>query len=160
MKKNIIYFSLGCFWQIQEIFSNKDGVLDTIVGYMGGNKKNPTYSNVCKLSSKHIETIKIVYDENIISLDNLLDIYFNIYHNNKNETKQKYQYSKLIYYSNNNEKNKILKYLQKNNLKNLKMIVKKKKKNFIKRKTIIKTIIKKTHFNIMPIKLVLEEHLI
>ena len=45
LKKDIAYFSAGCFWKVEEKFSKLDGVVVTDVGYMGGNRKNPSYQS-------------------------------------------------------------------------------------------------------------------
>jgi len=66
-------FGAGCFWGVEEYFSNINGVTDTEVGYSGGNIKNPTYESVCNNNTGHVEVVKIIYNVSIISYKKLLD---------------------------------------------------------------------------------------
>ena len=70
-----IYLAGGCFWGLQKFFDQFDGVLSTEVGYANGPEKAPTYQEVCN-DSGHAETVRIEYDEEKISLEQLLDYYF------------------------------------------------------------------------------------
>lgn len=74
-----IFFAAGCFWGIQEVFDNVPGVIETEVGYMGGTVSNPTYEDVCTDSTGHAETVRIQYNEKIVSTMALLDIFFMIH---------------------------------------------------------------------------------
>lgn len=71
-----IYFAGGCFWGIEEYFSRINGVIDTEVGYANSKVENPSYELVCSGMTDSAETVKIIYDENIISLENLLEKLF------------------------------------------------------------------------------------
>jgi len=55
-------FAGGCFWCMQPPFENLPGVLETTVGYTGGQKKNPTYEEVSAGGTGHAESVEIVYD--------------------------------------------------------------------------------------------------
>ena len=70
-----IFLAGGCFWGMQKYFDQFKGVLLTEVGYANGPDKAPSYEEVCN-DSGHAETLKIAYDEEIISLEKLLDYYF------------------------------------------------------------------------------------
>lgn len=70
-----IYLAGGCFWGTQKFFDQFAGVMETTVGYANGDKENPTYEEVCN-NSGHAETVKIVYDEKIITIRQLLEYYF------------------------------------------------------------------------------------
>ena len=70
-----IYLAGGCFWGTQKFFDQFAGVLETEVGYANGPTANPSYQEVCA-SSGHAETVKIVYDNDVISLSKLLEYYF------------------------------------------------------------------------------------
>ncbi len=70
-----IYLAGGCFWGVQKFFDQFEGVVSTETGYANGPEKAPSYQEVCR-SSGHAETVKIVYDEERISLTALLDYYF------------------------------------------------------------------------------------
>lgn len=71
--KEIIYFAGGCFWGVEEYFSRIKGVIDTEVGYANSSTKFPTYKDICENKSDGVETVRIVYDKNIISLNMLLE---------------------------------------------------------------------------------------
>lgn len=71
-----IYLAGGCFWGIEEYFSRIEGVTDTEVGYANSKVENPSYELVCSGMTDSAETVKIIYDENIISLENLLEKLF------------------------------------------------------------------------------------
>ena len=66
-------FGAGCFWGVEEYFRKITGVVNTEVGYSGGNTDNPTYETVCYNNTGHAEVLLIEFDENIISYYNLLD---------------------------------------------------------------------------------------
>ncbi len=70
-----IYLAGGCFWGMQKFIDQFDGVISTEVGYANGPDRAPTYKEVCA-SSGHAETVRIEYDESVITLDKLLEYYF------------------------------------------------------------------------------------
>lgn len=105
MKK--IYFGGGCFWGIEKFFKMIDGVVSTEVGYANGNSKNPTYEEVKTGDTNFVEACKVVYDEEKISLMNLLDKFFDIIDPvslNKQGEDEGTQYRTGIYYINNDDK--------------------------------------------------------
>ena len=73
-----IYLAGGCFWGVEEYMSRLDGVVDTEVGYANGTKENPTYQEVCTGITGHTETTYIKYNENIISLEEVLNKFWKI----------------------------------------------------------------------------------
>jgi len=70
-----IFLAGGCFWGLQKFLDQFDGVIRTEVGYANGPDKAPTYEEVCG-DSGHAETVRVEYDERVISLEKLLDLYF------------------------------------------------------------------------------------
>lgn len=70
-----IYLAGGCFWGVQKFIDQFDGVIATEVGYANGPDARVSYRDVCN-SSGHAETVKVIYDNNRISLSELLDYYF------------------------------------------------------------------------------------
>ena len=68
--------AMGCFWGAERLFWQKDGVYSTSVGYMGGYTKNPTYREVCSGNTGHTEAVLVVYDPTIVSLKELLKIFW------------------------------------------------------------------------------------
>ena len=71
--------ALGCFWKPEENFKNKPGILETEVGYAGGNSEQTTYKEVCTGSTGHAEVVRLTFDENIISFKNILDLFFKMH---------------------------------------------------------------------------------
>lgn len=69
-------FAAGCFWHVEELFRQIDGVLDAHSGYAGGQTKDPTYENVCTGSTGHAESVLVTYDDAIVSYDVLLDAFW------------------------------------------------------------------------------------
>ena len=76
MKK--IVLAGGCFWGVEEFISRINGVIDTEVGYANGRTENPTYEEVCTKNTFFAEACLVEYDEKILSLDNLLNEYWQI----------------------------------------------------------------------------------
>lgn len=74
MKK--IYLAGGCFWGVEHYFKKIDGVLNTKVGYTNGNTKNPSYQDI--KNTGHAEAIEVIYDENLVDLGFLLDMYYKV----------------------------------------------------------------------------------
>ncbi len=72
-------FGAGCFWGVEATFQKIKGVKKTIVGYMGGKLKNPTYAQVCTDKTGHAEVIKIIYDTEQISYETLLEKFWEIH---------------------------------------------------------------------------------
>ena len=71
-----IYLAGGCFWGTEKYLSLIKGVENTQVGYANGKTINPTYQQVCCENPGHAETVKVVYDPNAISLERLLEIFY------------------------------------------------------------------------------------
>ncbi len=69
-------FGAGCFWGVEEFFRTLDGVEQTLVGYMGGSKDNPTYHEVCTSRTGHAEVVEVVYDSTKVKFADLVDIFF------------------------------------------------------------------------------------
>ena len=73
---NEAYFAGGCFWCVEEFFENSKGVEEVISGYSGGNTEDPTYKEVTYGNTGHFEAAKIIYDADIISYKELLNLYW------------------------------------------------------------------------------------
>ena len=74
-----IYLAGGCFWCIESVYLSIKGVLSVTPGYMGGETANPSYSEVCKGYTGHAEVIKCDYLKKEISLESIINIFFNIH---------------------------------------------------------------------------------
>jgi len=66
----------GCFWCTEAVFELLRGVSDVESGYANGHTDNPSYRDICTGDTGHAEVIKITYDDSIITVDTLLDIFF------------------------------------------------------------------------------------
>jgi peptide-methionine (S)-S-oxide reductase len=75
---NSIIFAAGCFWNVQSYFKSIKGVMQTKVGYTCGDKLFPTYEEVKNGNTGHTEACYILYNENVITLDEILNHYFSI----------------------------------------------------------------------------------
>ncbi len=73
-----IYLAGGCFWGVEEYMSRIEGVVDTQVGYANGTKEDPSYQEVCSGITGHVETTYLLYDENIVSLEEILKKFWSI----------------------------------------------------------------------------------
>lgn len=69
-------FGMGCFWGVERMFWQADGVWLTMVGYAGGYTLNPTYEEVCSGKTGHNEVVRLVYDPGVTSYDALLTIFW------------------------------------------------------------------------------------
>ena len=70
-----IYLAGGCFWGMQKFLDQFEGVRETEVGYANGPDQAPSYREVCD-NSGHAETVRVAYDESVLSLPELLRFYF------------------------------------------------------------------------------------
>ena len=75
----IAIFAAGCFWGIEEKFLSTSGVKETEVGYIGGKTENPSYQDVCAGDTYHAEAVRVHYDSDEITYDELLEIFFTIH---------------------------------------------------------------------------------
>lgn len=71
-----VYLGAGCFWCVEAVFARLKGVLSVTSGYMGGHIKNPSYREVCLGTTGHAEVIRVEYDPDIISFEELLQVFW------------------------------------------------------------------------------------
>jgi len=115
MAKKIATFGGGCFWCTEAIFRNTIGVLDVKSGFSGGFIKNPAYREVCTGRTGHAEVIQLVYDSEVMSLEELITIHL-LTHNpttiHEKATDKGAQYRSIIFYNTITEKETIEKVIQ------------------------------------------------
>lgn len=109
-KQQVATFAAGCFWSIQEGFSELKGVIKATSGYAGGKTKDPTYEQVGSEQTGHAESVQVVYDPSIISYSQLLDAFF-VMHDATQLNRQGpdigTSYRSIAFYNNEQEKKQI-----------------------------------------------------
>jgi peptide-methionine (S)-S-oxide reductase len=100
-------FGAGCFWHVEASFAKIIGVLNTSVGYMGGNLKNPSYEDVCSHTTGHAEVCLVEYDPEKVTYKELLEVFWRT-HNPTQLNRQGLdvgnQYRSVIFYYNEKQK--------------------------------------------------------
>ncbi len=69
----------GCFWCVEAVFDDLQGVEDVVSGYSGGHKENPTYQEVCSETTGHAEVAQIRFDPEVLSYADLLRVFFSVH---------------------------------------------------------------------------------
>lgn len=97
----------GCFWCVEAVFDDLQGVTDVVSGYSGGHKENPTYAEVCTGETGHAEVVQITFDPKIISYDDILRVFFTVHDPttlNRQGNDVGTQYRSAIFYHNPEQK--------------------------------------------------------
>jgi len=97
----------GCFWGIEENFRTKPGVISTEVAYAGGLKNHTTYEEVCSGNTGHAEAVQITFDENIVSYEKILELFFKMHDPTQKDMQYPdigTQYRSEIFYYNQEQK--------------------------------------------------------
>jgi peptide-methionine (S)-S-oxide reductase len=105
------YFALGCFWGAERRFWQTEGVTETSVGYMGGTKQNPSYELVCTGTTGHAEAVKVVFEENVVSFRELLEMFWTIHdptQGNRQGNDIGSQYRSVVFYTTQEQKSEAL----------------------------------------------------
>jgi peptide-methionine (S)-S-oxide reductase len=75
----IATFGAGCFWGVEAAFQQLPGVIDTAVGYEGGDLPDPTYKDVCSDETGHAEVVQVTFDLAQVSYDQLLEVFWKVH---------------------------------------------------------------------------------
>ena len=106
-KLETAYFAGGCFWCLEAVFERVKGVKQVVAGYAGGTVARPSYEMVCTDLTGHAESVGIEYDANVVSYDDLLDIFW-ICHDpttlNRQGPDEGTHYRSVIFYANEEQK--------------------------------------------------------
>lgn len=100
-------FGAGCFWCVEAIFQELNGVQSVESGYSGGSVKNPTYEQVCAETTGHAEVARIIFDPSLITYDELLEVFWTTHDPttlNRQGADVGEQYRSVIFYLNNAQK--------------------------------------------------------
>lgn len=103
----------GCFWCVEAVFQQLNGVLKVSSGYSGGHVANPTYEQVCEKNTGHVEVAQIIFDPAIISYDELLEVFWQTHDPttlNRQGNDAGPQYRSVVFYHNASQKEKALFY--------------------------------------------------
>jgi len=91
----------GCFWCLEAVYREVEGVVSAVSGYMGGKSSNPSYREVCSGSSGHVEVVQVTFDPDVISFREILEIFFVIHDSttlNRQGNDVGTQYRSVIFY--------------------------------------------------------------
>ncbi|HBP45630.1 MAG TPA: peptide-methionine (S)-S-oxide reductase [Flavobacteriales bacterium] len=111
-----ITLGAGCFWCVEAVYEQLEGVEDVVSGYMGGHIKNPSYREVCTGRTGHAEVVQITFDTSMISLRHILEVFFATHDPttlNRQGADVGTQYRSVIFYTSENQKSIAQAFLQK-----------------------------------------------
>lgn len=108
-------FGAGCFWCVEAVFSELEGVQEVYPGYSGGHIKNPAYREVCNGTTGHAEVARVKYDPEVISYDKLLEVFWFVHDPttlNRQGNDVGEQYRSVIFYHDEEQRELAEKYKQ------------------------------------------------
>ena len=98
----------GCFWGVQNVFEHMKGVVAATSGYAGGSARTASYETVSDGNSGHAESVKVVFDPSIVSLETLLKVFFSVAHDptqlNRQGPDVGTQYGSVIFFADGDQK--------------------------------------------------------
>lgn len=108
------YFASGCFWGTEYYFNKAKGIVETTVGFMGGTVDNPTYEQVCRKNTGHLELVEVDYDSSKTTYEDLVRLFFETHdftQTNGQGPDIGNQYLSCIFYTDNSQKEIAEKYI-------------------------------------------------
>lgn len=102
----VAYFAGGCFWCTEADFEKREGVIEAVSGFLGGNVENPTYKEVTAGGTGHREGVRVIYDHSVVSYEEL--VHYHLLHMDPTDDggqfgDRGFQYTTAIYYQNDDE---------------------------------------------------------
>ena len=97
----------GCFWCLEAVYQELEGVVDVVSGYAGGDVVNPTYRQVCTGNTGHAEVVQVTFDQDVISYLEILQVFFAIHDPttlNRQGADVGTQYRSVIFYHNESQR--------------------------------------------------------
>jgi len=76
MANETAIFGAGCFWGVEWVFRQVPGVIDAVSGYAGGSTPDPTYREVCSHTTGHAEVVRVTFDPDVVSFEQLLEVFW------------------------------------------------------------------------------------
>ncbi len=104
-------FGAGCFWCVEAVFEQLDGVISVEAGYTGGRTANPTYHDVCTGSTGHAEVARITFDPEVVTFDQLLETFWHAHDPttlNRQGADAGTQYRSVIFYMDEEQRERAL----------------------------------------------------
>ncbi|MFH6994812.1 peptide-methionine (S)-S-oxide reductase MsrA [Flavobacterium sp. FlaQc-48] len=98
----------GCYWCVEAVYENLEGVKSVLSGFSGGKVANPTYEEVCTGTTGHAEVVQITYDKNVTDLNEIFKVFFTVHDPttlNRQGADVGTQYRSVIFYKNAEQKN-------------------------------------------------------
>ena len=97
----------GCYWCVEAVYENLNGVKSVVSGFSGGKVANPTYEEVCTGTTGHAEVVQITYDKNVTNINEIFQVFFTVHDPttlNRQGADVGTQYRSVIFYKNEEQK--------------------------------------------------------
>ncbi|HNH07970.1 MAG TPA: peptide-methionine (S)-S-oxide reductase MsrA [Leptospiraceae bacterium] len=115
MKTEKIILGGGCFWCLEAVYLQAEGIISAVSGYSGGHRENPTYREVCEETTGHAEVVLLEFEPEKISLESILEIFWLIHDPtslNRQGADEGTQYRSAVYYMEDFQKETVMNSVQ------------------------------------------------
>ena len=105
--KQVVTLGGGCFWCLEAVYAELQGVVKITSGYAGGTEANPTYQQVCSGNTGHAEVVQVTFDPEVTAFEEILGVFFSIHDPttlNRQGADVGTQYRSVIFYENEQQK--------------------------------------------------------